>query len=80
MRCSSRSTISRSSALALALVVAVAASAFGAPPVVASRDTGQRAAVRAAIVAAVQARVGEAAEVQVDDLSVQTTTVQGASR
>ncbi|MDE3154018.1 MAG: flagellar basal body P-ring formation protein FlgA [Acidobacteriota bacterium] len=77
MRCSSRSTISSSSALAaLALAVTMAAPASGAPATPAGA-TGQRAAVRTAIIAAVRARVGEMAEVQVDDLLVQTSTVDG---
>ncbi len=71
---------SSASALAVAVVVALAAPVFGAPPAPAAPDApgaGRQADVRAAIVAAVRARVGDEAQVDVEDLSVRTSTVDG---
>ncbi|HVC21279.1 MAG TPA: flagellar basal body P-ring formation chaperone FlgA [Vicinamibacterales bacterium] len=82
MKCSSRSTISRRSARALAAVLAGAWLAAGTagvarPAIAPAAPADSHAAVRAAIVAAIRARVGGAADVRLDRLAAQTTTTDG---
>lgn len=82
MRCSRKSTTSRADALALTVLCVLAlagtrlaAGARASDPL--ATGAADAAAVRAAIVSAVQDRVGSAAEVTLDNLSVQATATTG---